>query len=353
MSLITLNDNDRRIWNEELKDFLPEKILDVHTHVWLEKLNGPKPATWTPFWTGFVAKENSWEDLKETYETLFPGKQVTPLMFTNGWDDQPTAENNNYVAESSKITGWPALYYSRPEQSADELEAKIREHGFLGVKSFLSLAPSYIPRNEVRIFDFFPKHQLERLNKMGAIVMCHIPRPGRLKDPVNLEQILELRREFPNVRLIVAHIGRAYVKSDVGNAFTDYLNKEPETMYDFCANCSEFAITELLKNAGPKHAMFGTDMPILRMRCDRIEENGTYINRIPKGAYGDVSADSHMREVDYPEAEKITFFAYEELLALKRACTKLGLSKQDVEDIMYNNAVNLIEGARKDIYGKN
>ena len=42
---------------------------------------------------------------------------------------------------------------------------------------------------------------------------------------------------------------------------------------------------------------------------------------------------------------------YEELLAFKRACKTLGLTKQDVEDIMYNNAHDLIEGARKSIYG--
>ena len=29
----------------------------------------------------------------------------------------------------------------------------------------------------------------------------------------------------------------------------------------------------------------------------------------------------------------------------------MGLKKQDVEDIMYNNAHDLIEGARKSIYG--
>ena len=51
------------------------------------------------------------------------------------------------------------------------------------------------------------------------------------------------------------------------------------------------------------------------------------------------------------QAEKITFFLYEELLAFKRACKTLGLTKQDVEDIMYNNAHDLIEGARKSIYG--
>ena len=56
-------------------------------------------------------------------------------------------------------------------------------------------------------------------------------------------------------------------------------------------------------------------------------------------------------EVTEEEAERITFFAYEELLAFKRACEKLGLSKQDVEDVMYNNAAALVESARRSIYG--
>ena len=59
-----------------------------------------------------------------------------------------------------------------------------------------------------------------------------------------------------------------------------------------------------------------------------------------------------MREVSKEEAEKITFFAYEELLALKRACQTLGLGKEDLEDIMFGNAFRLIDGASKDIYGK-
>ncbi len=123
-------------------------------------------------------------------------------------------------------------------------------------------------------------------------------------------------------------------------------------MYDFCANCCEYAITEVLRHAGPKHLMFGTDMPITRMRMHRIAENGTYINLVPPGLYGDPSLDPHLREVSVEEAGKITFFAYEELLAFKRAATALGLGKEDVEDVMYNNAKRLIEGAERDIYGE-
>ena len=356
MPLFEVTEYDRKIYNEELKDFLPDRIIDVHTHVWLDSLTVPRPENRkkrTVTWPSLVAKDDSVEDLKETYRLLFPGKEVSALMFTSKVHSiESGIKNNEYVSLSSAKTGWPALYYSHPAQSADEVERMIRKGGFLGIKSYLELAPSYIPEAEIRVFDFFPKHQLERMNALGAIVMLHILRRGRLKDPVNLEQILEIKREFPDIRLIIAHIGRAYTKEDVGNAFTDYLNKSPDLMYDFSANCCEYAITEVIKNAGPEHVMYGTDMPILRMRTHRIEENGTYINLVPPGMYGYPSQDPHLREVTEEEAGKITFFVYEELLAFKRACEKTGMTKKDVEDMMYNNAARLIEGARVSIYGK-
>ena len=36
MALFEVKDYDKKVYEEELKDFLPDKILDVHTHVWLD-----------------------------------------------------------------------------------------------------------------------------------------------------------------------------------------------------------------------------------------------------------------------------------------------------------------------------
>ena len=353
MALFEVTANDRKVYEEELRDFLPERIFDVHAHMSLvsHMENGepnPEEVKRTVTWPSLVAKQNSIEDLQETYRLFFPGKECRALMFSGAGHQDVV---NQYVADVSKQSGFPALYFSHPNESADKIEEEIRKGGFLGLKSYLDLSPKYIPEAEIRIYDFFPRHQLERLNEMGGICMLHIPRHGRLKDPVNIQQILEIKRDFPRILLIIAHIGRAYTKGDIGDAFT-HLSQAPDLLYDFCANCCEYAITELIRNVGTKNVMFGLDLPILRMRTHRIEENGTYINLIPPGLYGDPSQDSHLREVSPEEAEKITFFAYEELLAFKRAAQTLGLTREDVADIMCNNAERLIEQARKNIYGE-
>lgn len=354
MSLFEVTDTDRMIYASEIKDFLPSKMIDVHCHIWRssDRLAAPAKtgeAKRTVTWPSLVASENTIEDLMETYRLMFPEQEVTPLMFAST-DRETIPACNAYVRRNMEKTGYPALYYSYPDQTAEELQRLILAGGYLGTKSYLNLSPAYLPEAEIRVFDFFPPEQLAMLNDMGAIVMLHIPRHGRLKDPVNLMQILEIKKRFPRLRLIIAHIGRAYTPGDVGNAF-EVLSETKDLMYDFCANTCEYAMTELLKAAGPDCVMFGSDFPILRMRTRRIEENGTYINLVPPGLYGDVKQDAHLREVTKQEGEKLTFFMYEEILAFKRASQTVGLTKDEIGRCFYGNAADLIAGARRDIYG--
>ena len=84
--------------------------------------------------------------------------------------------------------------------------------------------------------------------------------------------------------------------------------------------------------------MFGSDMPITKMRMYRIVEDGHYINVVPRGLYGDVSYDRNMRETD---ETKITTFMYEELLAFKRAAEELHLTKDEIQGILGGNGAKL------------
>lgn len=179
------------------------------------------------------------------------------------------------------------------------------------------------------------------MDRHGWIVMLHIPRNARLRDPLNLAQMVEIEKTYPNVKLIIAHVGRAYCAEDIGNAF-EVLGETRKMRFDFSANTSTETFEHAIRSVGPKRLLFGSDLPVVRMRMRRICEGGTYINLVPKGLYGDVSADPHMREVDGADASQLSFFMYEEIDALRRASVNTGLGKDDVEAIFYGNAAEML-----------
>jgi uncharacterized protein len=328
----------------KIEDFIPDKIVDIHTHVYTRELlkkdensNGR-----TVSWPELVAKENPVEDLFETYHLMFPGKTVIPFIFTFPLKLKDLNEANDLIRKCCLTNHAYGLILTNPEWSSEELERKLLTGNFYGAKVYLNFAPVYIPGKEIRIFDFLPYHQLSVLNKHGKIVILHIPRDERLKDPVNLAQIIEIENRYPDIKLVIAHVGRAYCLEDVGNAF-EVLSVTKNVLFDFSANTNQWVFEQLINAVGPKRILFGSDLPITRMRMKRICENGYYINIVPKGLYGDVSYDKNMRETGDLESDQLTFFMYEEILAFRLAAIETGLSKNDIKDVFYNNAMQMLK----------
>jgi len=329
--LFDVNDMDRRFYRERLQGFLPARIIDVHTHVWLRSFRQAPPTGRAVTWPLRVAEQDPVEDLIETYRLLFPDKAVKPLMFSFVESHEDDFESANaYVSRAAS-----------PQWSAERLEREIRQGGFLGAKIYLTLSPADIPVDQIRIFDFLPHDQLEVLNEHGWIVMLHIPRSARLRDPVNLADMLEIERRYPKAKVIIAHVGRAYCAEDVGDAFA-VLRETERLLFDISANTNAGVFEQLIRTVGPRRILFGSDLPITRMRMRRICENGNYVNLVPKGLYGAVSDDKHMREVDGEQADSLSFFLYEEIDAFRQAAQATGLTPADVEDVFYGNAARLL-----------
>lgn len=341
MALFTVNSIDQKFFKEKLQDFLPEQIFDVHTHVYLPKMSA-KGDVRTVTWPSRVAGSNPVEDLEETARLIFPGKRYIPLMFGSPSGNVNVAEANAYVSRCSAAKGYPALMLARPEMPPEELEKAIITGGFHGIKVYLSFSPSYIPADEIRIFDFLPHEHLEVCNRHGWMVILHIARPKRLRDPVNIAQLLEIEKMYKNLKLIVAHVGRAYCRDDIGEAL-DILSGTQNMMFDISANTNDWVFEQLIKAVGSSRILFGSDMPITRMRMRRIERDGMYVNLVPHGLYGDVSGDRHMDEVDRPESDALSFFIYEEIEAFRQAAIRTKLSRSDIGRVFWLNAAELFE----------
>lgn len=328
-------DYDKKVYEEELFDFLPDKIVDTHTHVFLpehriEKKGGKNS------WTNYVYDECSIEDLEQTYLDMYPGKKTIPVIF--GTPSGHVPESNAYISKVGKEKGYPTLFMNRFIDSAEFVEEQVIKGGFQGLKPYLNSCNPAVKGSDAEIFDFLPEEHLKVCDKHGWKVVLHISKDDRLKNPTNIKQLIEIEQKYPSVKLIVAHIGRAYSPEDLGDALETLQKNTKNMMFDFCANTFSYAIEKCIDLMGSKRVLFGTDMPISKMRMYRISENGNYINVVPRGMYGDVTGDIHMRETD---EKNVTNFTYETLRAFKKAAQNLSLSKEDIDNIMWKNATEL------------
>jgi len=338
---------DAEFYAERLKDFLPARIVDVHTHVWTGDAAGDATAaSRVVSWPGLVADRNPVEHLVETYRRVLPGKSVSAWVFGSPSDLKTVDAMNVYASGAAAPHGLTALALVRPDWSAEVLEQKLDEGHFVGVKPYLTFADAKIKADEIGIFDFLPAHQWEALNRRQSIVILHIPRAGRLRDPKNLADLRRIDAEHPDAQVVVAHVGRAYCDEDVGGAM-EVLSATRNLRFDISANTNANVFGRLIDTVGPKRIVFGSDLPITRMRMRRITENGVYVNIVPRGLYGDVSGDVHMREAGGPEADRLTFFLYEEIDAFRRAAEACGLTRDDVEDVFCRNAERMLERAMR------
>jgi predicted TIM-barrel fold metal-dependent hydrolase len=333
---------DMPFYREHIADFVPDQIIDIHTHAGLghPRLPGdPDPRYW-PGWIDQGA-EMTVPNLLQALLILFPGKDVTPVVLGGGSRTDIDAPTEYLIEE---LRNYPHIYgmmRSIPDWPAKEIVARYERGRFVGLKPYLNMAPPDILPEQITIFDILPPHHIQVAEERGWIIMLHIPRAERLADPCNIDQLKEIADTYPEAKIILAHIGRAYCPRFAQQGFAALGDTAKFYYWDFSANFLQEAMELLIECASPNRILYGTDLPILAARARRICEGDNYINLMREADW----QDSHTRLAPPQEREQITFMVYEEIAAFRRAAGKKGLDQQAIEDIFYNNARALLTSA--------
>jgi uncharacterized protein len=266
--LLEVTATNQNKYERQLQAYLPGTMIDIHTHVWLNQFQtkDKDECLRAVTWPQRVAMDNSIEDLQETYRPMFPDKRVMPLIFGTALSPQDNLKaGNEYVRKCAQELYVPALIFADPTWSAAEFEERICAGHFLGAKVYLTRSDPKIAENNIQIHNFLPRHQLKVLDKRGWIGMLHIPRRERLRDRVDLMQMVEIEKNYPKVKVIIAHVGRAYSPKDAGDAI-EVLAETRRMMFDISANTSAEKFERLIRAVGPQRILFGSDLPIVRAR---------------------------------------------------------------------------------------
>lgn len=324
-------DVDRRFLEERLAERLPARLFDAHRHVQLpEHLDESR----APFRRGAfpdeIAGPESVEQARRGYEIMFPGRQVEMLAFGMPATNCDCAASNVYVSEALADSGSAGLALVRPEWSAERLLEELRRPAIIGVKPYERLLTGF-EGGDLSIFDFLPHHQLEVLDELGGWLTLHLPRAQRLADPANIAEILEIRRRYPRIVLVIAHLGRSYAGRYAREGFPP-LAEDPGILFDNSAVLNPAVHALAFDRFGPERIMWASDQPVFYMRGRRRWEGDRYLNLTS----GDYSWNTDRQP---PEVEATyTLSLYEAMAAGLDTLLALGFGDAQIEAVFHGNA---------------
>ena len=331
-------DFDRAFWEEHLADWLPETIIDAHVHV-VDPALRRVPMTdemRRQFWVSEVCEPITAETLEECYRTVFPGKRISCLAFATPDLDFDIDASNDYVQNECLKRGWRGLSLLVPQWDQKKIESELARPGIIGLKPYYSMIglnrdtrDEYI---EASIFDFLPHHALEVLDQHRAWVTLHVPKARRLGHPDNLREIREIRNRYPNVVVVIAHLGRCYTEKHAREGILP-LADDPGLYFDTSAVVNPASHRVALEAVGTDRLLYGTDNPVFFMRGRRQFTETSYINRTNHDFFFNKIRESPEIEANY------TLMMYEDLFALKTAMQQLGINDRvSRENIFCYNA---------------
>ena len=319
---------DKQIWEEELSDYVPQKIFDAHCHMFRASFDlryQDAMRNGRSFTTQTVWPECDLEIVKKVESVVMPGRKITRLAFPFPFKKCDFDNSNPFVAgEMRKEPGSAALMLVQPSMTAEHVEKTILEQGQLGVKPY----SSYCVTEECRITDFLPEHQIAVADRYGLIIMLHVGMRKSFADPRNINDFLYLTEKYQRAKWILAHGARSFAPFPIEKAGPKFRGI-PNVWYEVSAVCVMESFDALFSNVDIDRILYGADSGDVGFARGKSIVYGY--------KWGDLT----------PKTDRLggemTFYVYEQLRAMRRASVRFGLTKAQVEDMFFNTGHRLVE----------
>ena len=340
---VDYTDADRQVYDRELKGFLPEKMFDAHVHVFDTSCLVPGYTFPPKHVYQKVGGVFTLEQCLEWAAALLPEQAFSMNCF-----GQPSCDTNlekaaDYCGSIADNRRCFAMALVSPRDSAETVIRRVERNRLIGYKPYLDFV-DWKEKRDVTIHDMLPAAQMEAADARGLAVTLHIPRPGRLGDPVNQRQMVELCRRYPRAKILFAHIGRAYALGNVVG-FLDGIAACPNAYIDTAMVNHEGVLEYAFRNFPKDRILFGSDAPIAFLRGKSVEINNRYAYLMAE----DYAIGTSIYDADH--AVTFTSFFYEQLRGIKRAAERAALSRDDIENIFFNTADRLFRAVATHNYG--
>jgi len=330
MRTIPLTDDDRLIYQEEIRPWLPDRIFDAHTHLLINDCH-PRLLETMPLAADPLLNNVDLPWLQAWWHALLPDSDVRGMVMGFPTIDVLMAEENRIVAEECHAAGYPFAWLVKPQDDLSRLEDDIQQFKPSVLKPYMCFVEGK-PMNDSDVTDLIPEGQLALADKYGLAVMLHVAKQRGMGDADNLRDIARLAAEFPKCQFILAHCGRCFITPNAERMVAT-LPREDNIWMDTSAVCDAGVFLTVLKHYDRAKIMYGSDL------ATAVAFRGNYIR---------MGMSWHVCTADMlthkgPTTHRTTYAAYENLAALCFAVRHLDLSEAERNALFHDNAMRLYQ----------
>ena len=331
---LEIADSDRRLL-AKLEGFIPEKIFDIHAHLFETACLPSLAVEGSLFYQCGPAADRGF--FERSQGCLYPGLKKLRLNVVSA-PDGAMADKSNGLRDRSLVFLAKHLEahpedvgeaFVLPDDTEDDIKGLLVHPNIRGFKCYHSTAAKK-PTWYARIDEYLPESAWRVADERGLCITLHMVRDAALADPLNNEAIREKARKYPSAKLILAHCARGFASWTVTEGIRN-LTGLSNIYYDVSAVCEPASICAVLKAAEKGRVLWGSDFPVSMSRGKSISVADGFSWLVPKDIVGH----------PVQEAAETCLVGVENLHALKLACEILDLGRRDVEDIFYNNAMRM------------
>ncbi|MEO6001446.1 MAG: amidohydrolase family protein [Chitinophagaceae bacterium] len=322
------NSTDKKIV-QQLSSFFPDKIFDIHAHIYrLEQLNIPSSLKTIESTGPTEATISIW---KSHLSKFFPGKELCGGLFFPGVTRNINiqSENSFLLSQLEENKSSRGLILLTPETSEEELTALLSQPRIAGAKIYFYFSNEQ-PILQSSTIGYFPEWQMEICNHFGSIIMLHLVKDLAVSDPANIEEIKYICKRYPKLKIILAHAGRSFHSPNSQPGIHELVGID-NLWFDTSAICEPESFKVVLNEFGPDKLMWGSDFPVSQIRGRSITLGD-----------GFVFLDEDSCNWDNLSFGNPILLGIESLRALKWAAVDFGLNKNEIANIFYGNAKSIL-----------
>jgi len=329
-----LSESDLRMI-QALRDFIPSKIFDAHAHLY-DSAYLPNLSKDDALFKAF-GPVTGMDEYQRFQSPLYPGLERLRLKLISMPDASMSDRSNGnrqkcndfLVSHLEKYPEHVGEAFVLPDDTVAELKKLLIHPNIRGFKCYHSCAHRK-PTWQTEIGEYLPESAWQVADEYGYCITLHMVKDHALSDTGNFAYICRMARQYPSAKLILAHAARGFAAWTVLDKVAE-LSDIPNIYFDISAVCEPTPIFAVLKAAGTKRVLWGSDFPVSMMRgkCISIADSFLWLYR------------EQLQKMDSKTTFSANLIGIENLLALKQACQMLDIDRSGVEDIFYNSAMEM------------